>query len=134
MRGSRVDPTSLGLFLQSGGRKTWPILAVVSHSTPVREIFCFGKGNAGYLLRSVHQQRAFRFERTKLFCIAKPPASIGCWRWRWIHDSFVRDVRESGAAEKFNPFLAGQEMRPNREQLTPLVAMRIVAVIVDQNP
>src|SRR6266404_2561153 len=84
--------------------------------------------------RTMYQQRTFRFERTQLLRIAKPPAGIYCWRWRWIHDSFVHHICESRVSKQLRPLVAGKQVRRHGEQLTPLVAVRIVAVIVDQNP
>src|SRR5437870_11498849 len=59
--------------------------------------------------RTAYQQRAFRFERAELLRIAKPPAGIGCWRWRWIHDSFVHHICESRVSKQLRPLVAGKQ-------------------------
>src|SRR5260370_29506473 len=84
--------------------------------------------------RAVNEQGAFRLERAQLLRVAEPPPSVDLRRWRAIDNSLVRDVRESRFPKKSAPLLGGEKMRRHREQTSPLVAMRLVAVVVDQNP
>src|SRR6267378_3664963 len=81
---------------------------------------------------AVNEQSAFRLERAQLCRVAKPPARVDFRRWRAIHDALVRDVRESDGAELFAPLFRGEKVRFHRQQVSPLVAMRVIPVVVDQ--
>jgi hypothetical protein len=43
-------------------------------------------------------------------------------------------IRETGVTKYFLPFVGGKQMRGDGKFFAPLVAIRVVAVIVDQDP
>src|SRR5215467_6081478 len=75
---------------------------------------------------AVNQQCPFRFERAKLRGVAEPTARINLRRRRRIGDAFALHCSKTSEAEKFAPLFPGEQMRFYREQLSPLMAMRIV--------
>src|SRR5712664_356117 len=83
---------------------------------------------------AMDEQRAFGLERAQLLRVAEPPPRVDLRRWGAIHDALVHYVRESRSTEQSAPFLGGQKMRGHREETSPLVAVRIVAIVVDQDP
>src|SRR6266568_7136633 len=85
-------------------------------------------------LHTGNQQRAPRLERAELLRVSEPPARVDLRRWRRIHDAFVCDILETSRAEQFGPFLGGKKMRRYRQQISPVMAVRIVAVVVDEDP
>src|SRR5258708_2762364 len=66
--------------------------------------------------------------------VAEPAARVDFRRSRWIHNALLRHICETCGAEMLRPFLGGPEVRLHRQQLSPLVAVRIVAVIIDEHP
>src|ERR1700739_2799738 len=80
------------------------------------------------------QQCALRLKRPQLRRITKPPPVVNLWRRRWINNPLMQDVNESSRSEKLRPLLRQQQMRRHSQQWPPLVAMRIVPIIIDQNP
>src|SRR5216684_3894329 len=86
------------------------------------------------LLRSMHQQRAFRLERAQLFRVEEPTARVNLRRRRAIDNSLVRHVCKTCGAEMLCPFFCGEKMRWHREKISPLVGVRIVAVVVNEEP
>ena len=46
----------------------------------------------------------------------------------------MRDVSEARTPEKLAPFIGREKMRGDREERAPLLAVRIVAIVVDQDP
>src|SRR6267378_7285322 len=82
----------------------------------------------------MHQQRAFGLESAKLLRVLEPPARVNLRRRGSINDALVSYVGESSIAEQPAPFLGGEEMRGHREETSPLVAVWIVAVVVEQDP
>src|SRR2546425_12763974 len=89
---------------------------------------------AGNRLGSAYQQCPFGFEGAELRGVAKPFSGINLRRWRGIGDSFVRDVSEARTPEKLAPFIGREKMRGDREEPAPLLAVRVVGIVVDQDP
>src|SRR5260370_34519500 len=83
---------------------------------------------------AMDEEHAFGLERAQLPHVAEPSASVDFRRRGWINDSLVRHFRKSRGAKQFGPFLGRQETRGYRKETSPLVAMRIVAIVVDQDP
>src|SRR5690349_6187622 len=96
------------------------------------EISWNGKGIS--ILLALNQQRAFGLERAELRGVVEPSARVNLRRWRRIRNTFVPHVSETRSTEKLAPFLGGEQMCIYREQIAPLMTMRIVAVVVDENP
>src|SRR5206468_7638880 len=121
-----------------------PIKAIFAERSVIFSLVCHGHSRIHITLKSArppasslhtgNQQRALRLERAKMLRVSEPSAPVHFRRWRRIHDAFVRDILETGSAEQFGPFLAGKKMRGYRQQISPMVAVRIVAVIVDEDP
>src|SRR5207249_11801395 len=65
--------------------------------------------------------------------VTKPPARVNLWRGRRINDALLRYVREPRFAEQSAPFFGSEKMCMHREKTSPLMAMRIVTVVVDQH-
>ena len=72
-------------------------------------------------------------EGAELGGVAEPSAGICVGRGSGIWDQFVDDAGEAGGAEQVGPFGGGMEMRWNREIFGPLMAVGIVAEIVDED-
>src|SRR5256884_2261541 len=83
---------------------------------------------------AVDQERAFGFERAKLGRVAEPPAGVNLRRSRMVSDSFGLHISETGSAKPFAPFRCGEQVCFDREQTAPLMSMRIVAIVVDEDP
>lgn len=86
------------------------------------------------LLCAVDEQRTDGAEFGELLRIAEPAAVIFLRIRSRIGNALVRHVFESGGAKESSPLFSGEQFRGNRQDFAPLMAMRIVAVIIDQNP
>src|SRR6266852_7933050 len=121
-----------------------PINAIFAERSVIPSLIRHGHSRIHITLKSArppasslytgNQQRALRPERAKMLRVSEPPARVDFGRWRRIHDAFVRDILETGRAEQFGPFLAGKKMRGYRQQISPVMAELIVAVVVDEEP
>src|SRR5207245_9091816 len=73
-------------------------------------------------------------EGAEMLPVSEPSARVDFRRRRRIHDAFVSDILETCRAEQLGPLFGGKKMRGYRKQISPVVAMRIVAVVVDEEP
>src|SRR6266568_1033758 len=121
-----------------------PIKAIFAERSVIFSLIRHGHSRIHITLKSVqlpasslytgNQQRAFRLEGAKMLRVSEPPPRVNFRRRRRINDAFVSDILETSRAEQFGPFLARKKMRGYRQQISPMVAVRIVAVVVDEDP
>src|ERR1700683_5782681 len=93
-----------------------------------------GSAPGQYLLCAVNQEGADGAEGGQLFCVAEPAAGVDLGRGGGVWEQAMGDVRKTCVAEHFFPFIGGKQMRGDGKFFAPLVAIRIVAIIVDQDP
>src|SRR6202046_1088789 len=85
-------------------------------------------------LSAVDEESAYGAERGQFFSVAEPAAVLTLRRGSGIGEQTMGDICESCFAKQFFPFSGGKQMRRDGKFFSPLVGVRVVAIIVDQDP
>src|SRR5580704_19745747 len=85
-------------------------------------------------LRSRNQERALRAKGAKLRRIAKPASFVFFWNRSGIGNALVFYSGKSCLDEKLGPLGGRKQMNGNTQNVSPLMRVRVVPVVVDEQP
>src|SRR5579864_7350874 len=86
------------------------------------------------LFYTVNQQRTFCLEPAHLVRVTEPASGVAVGCRREVGNTTMFDLSEARDTKERRPFFGGEQMDGNFELSRPLMAVRIVAIKVDQDP